>query len=172
MVFIKFSGLNGAGKSTTFQILTGAIPFNAGELYLNGKRLTSDNYKKAYETISYCPQTESNFPGLTVVQTLSFYLKAKGAPSASLTRISKRIIELTDLQEYSDSMADNLSGGNKRKLALAISLVGVPKLVLLDEPTTGNKPNVLNTLQKLLNRSNYPITQAWILSHVENFGLA
>lgn len=119
-------------------MLTGATQRTSGDIFLKGELIKASKMSKAYEILSFCPQSEQIFEGLTVSQTLFFYLMAQNAPPAHITHILKRIVALTNLQDYVNSTADSLSGGNKRKLTLAVALIGAPPLILLDEPTTGD----------------------------------
>jgi ABC-type multidrug transport system ATPase subunit len=145
------SGLNGAGKTTTFGMLTGAESVTSGQIFMFGQRMKKEYWNSSdYRNISLCPQHDSIFKRMTVKQTVLFYLKAHGAPSSNQSRIAKRLIELCDLTKFTDSTADTLSGGNKRKLSLAVSLVGSPSLILLDEPTTGVDPVARRKLWKCL----------------------
>ena len=130
-------------------LVTGSI--TSGQVFLKRNHLKPTKMPFFYELLSYCPQTECHFKDLTVLQIILFYLRVQGSPPSFTFRIAKRIIELTDLQDYSNSKADNLSGGNKRKLSLAIALISVKSLILLDEPTTGVDPMARRKIWHCLN---------------------
>nr|XP_037871414.1 uncharacterized protein LOC101740576 isoform X2 [Bombyx mori] len=124
-------GENGAGKSTTFSILTGEIRPTAGEVYLNEQKMTPR--KLCQGLISYCPQSDAIDPLLTVREILSFYCQLRGITDQD--DVIKRTLAMFELNSYSDVLSGNLSGGNKRKLCTAIAFMGRNPLVLLDEPT-------------------------------------
>lgn len=90
--------------------------------------------------IGYCPQFDTIFEGLTVMEHLQIYAALKGI-KASLRQalIDKQIVDM-DLVDYVNIRANNLSGGNKRKLSVSIAMIGNPPLVFLDEPSTGVDP--------------------------------
>ena len=131
-------GHNGAGKTTLINMLTGLYGPTAGDASVCGMKLTSeiDTIRKS---IGVCPQHDVLFSSLTVSEHLRFYgeLKCPSLPSADLeTKITHAIAEV-GLTEKVDAPAAALSGGQKRKLSLAIALIGEGKVVILDEPTSG-----------------------------------
>jgi len=90
--------------------------------------------------IGYCPQHDAIFVSLTVYENLKFYALVKGIISEQVEiQIEKCIIEL-GLDEYRNKPAGALSGGNKRKLSVAMALLGNPPIILLDEPSAGMDP--------------------------------
>jgi len=132
-------GVNGAGKTTTFKALTCENMPTGGEIFLNGIELT-ENFNNLRNLIGYCPQYDAIFEYMTVRENLEFYANIKGLKKEEIqTTVSEMIIEM-NLSEYEDKMSGNLSGGNKRKLSVAIAIIGNPPIVLLDEPSTGVDP--------------------------------
>lgn len=90
--------------------------------------------------IGYCPQFDAIFEGMTVKEHLTFYAKMKGVYRSLRSRIIDKQIRDMDLEEYVNVRAEKLSGGNKRKLSVAMAMIGNPPIVFLDEPSTGVDP--------------------------------
>ncbi|CAK4593959.1 unnamed protein product [Aphanomyces euteiches] len=118
-------GHNGAGKTTLISMLTGMIPVTSGDATINGLSL-SDNLSQIRQSLGMCPQHDVLYPELTVQEHLMFYGKIKGYT--------------VGLTEKRNVYSNELSGGMKRKLSLAIALLGDSKIVFLDEPTSGMDP--------------------------------
>uniref|UniRef100_A0A8C5ZH58 ATP binding cassette subfamily A member 7 n=1 Tax=Marmota marmota marmota TaxID=9994 RepID=A0A8C5ZH58_MARMA len=136
-------GVNGAGKTTTFRMLTGDIPPSMGEAVLAGHSVTSNYVAQepaaAHCHMGYCPQSDAIFELLTGREHLELFARLRGVPEALVTA-SLGLARL-GLPRYADRLAGTYSGGNKRKLATAVALVGDPAVVFLDEPTTGMDPS-------------------------------
>lgn len=132
-------GVNGAGKTTTFRSLTRAVRATAGEVTLMGHDVATD-FEKARRVIGYCPQYDTIFDLLTVKEHLEYYAVVKGIPPRFRAPLVDKAIQNLNLQAYADKPAGTLSGGNKRKLSVALALLGNPPVVLLDEPSAGMDP--------------------------------
>lgn len=127
-------GHNGAGKTSTISVLTGLFPPTSGDCYIYGHSIVNAT-NEARQSMGICPQHNVLFDGLTVTEHLAFFQKIKGLkPTQSGLRLSAEEIGLGD---YLRTTSAALSGGNKRKLSLAIALCGDPQFLLLDEPTSG-----------------------------------
>lgn len=139
--FAALLGHNGAGKTTTINMLTGLYEPTAGDASVYGMRLTSDMHA-IRQFIGVCPQHDVLFSLLTVSEHLRFYgeLKCPSLSSAELEDKITRLIAEVGLTEKVDAPSSSLSGGQKRKLSLAIALIGEGKVVILDEPTSGMDP--------------------------------
>ncbi|AKI97552.1 ABC transporter ATP-binding protein [Kosmotoga pacifica] len=133
-------GPNGAGKTTTIEILEGLRKPDAGEIFYFGKRVERVG-RDIKEVIGVQLQTSSFMDYLNVKETIEFF---GGLYSKSLK--PEELIELVELQEKARARVKNLSGGQKQRLAIAVALVNDPKIVFLDEPTTGLDPQARRLL--------------------------
>jgi len=131
-------GVTGAGKTSTFKCLTSETNINDGIVEINGIRI-ENNLNDISNLIGYCPQKDAIFDYMTVYENLNFYAAIKGINENRDEIIMDLIIEM-NLGNYRDKISGKLSGGNKRKLSVAISLIGNPPIILLDEPSTGMDP--------------------------------
>ena len=126
-------GGNGAGKSTTVNIIVGVLESDAGDVFIG--ELHSARARRA--KVGIATQETSLYPTLTCAEHLRFFGRLYGLRRAELGRSVERTVELTDLGEYRDARAETLSGGWRRRLNLAVALVHSPPVLLLDEPTAG-----------------------------------
>ena len=134
-----FLGTNGAGKTTSMSVVTGEMLPTMGRVWINGHDVV-DDAELARRDIGYCPQFDALNELLTPVEHLRLYCALRGVPKTVEDAVVNGLIGACDLLEHRDKLAKDLSGGNKRKLSLAIALVGGPTLVVLDEPTAGMDP--------------------------------
>ena len=132
-------GVNGAGKSTTFKTLTRDTIPTTGQITIAGYDVQKD-FQEARKLIGYCPQHDALFPILTVSEHLWFYAKIKGVPANKRYNMIEKSIEALNLKDHRNKLSQTLSGGNKRKLSVAIAMLGNPPIVLLDEPSAGMDP--------------------------------
>lgn len=132
-------GPDGAGKTTTIRMLLGLLKRTAGE----SRVLGFDSLKETYairERVGYIAQLFALPPDLTVMENMQFFADVQGVSRrAKETRIPE-LLEFAGLTEFTDRLASRLSGGMKKKLALACSLIHAPQVLLLDEPTLGVDP--------------------------------
>lgn len=140
-------GPDGAGKTTIIRILCGLINPTSGEAYLMDKNIKHER-SLIQKNIGYLSQIFSLYGDLTVDENIEFF-----ANIHNITDYHKRRDELltfTNLIEFRDRLANNLSGGMKQKLSLACSLIHKPKILFLDEPTTGVDPVLRRDFWKIL----------------------
>ncbi|KAM8765599.1 phospholipid-transporting ATPase ABCA7 [Rhynchonycteris naso] len=133
-------GVNGAGKTSTFRMVTGDTLPSGGEAILAGHSVTQEP-SMALCHMGYCPQSDAIFELLTGREHLELFARLRGIPEAKIVQTVSSSLGNLGLQQYADLSAGTYSGGNKRKLATAVALVGDPTVVFLDEPTTGVDPS-------------------------------
>ncbi|KAL3869286.1 hypothetical protein ACJMK2_041989, partial [Sinanodonta woodiana] len=143
-------GVNGAGKTTTFKMLTGDVSASKGNAYIEGYSILKDMVK-VRRNLGYCPQFDALDPLITGVEHLRFYARLRGIPEKDVKQVADWAIHKLDLVRYSDKVSGSYSGGNKRKLSTAIALIGNPKIIFLDEPTTGMDPKARRFLWNCIN---------------------
>ncbi|GMI20925.1 hypothetical protein TeGR_g12 [Tetraparma gracilis] len=134
-----FLGINGAGKTTTLSILSGEFPPTAGDAWIAGFDIQGDQ-SLIRRKIGYCPQFDALLELLTVEEHLDLYSRIKGVAVAKQAQVVQKIMKEMDLLDFANKAAGSLSGGNKRKLSVAIAMIGGPSIVFLDEPSTGMDP--------------------------------
>ena len=144
-------GLNGAGKTTAFKCITQEISSTSGEIFLNGVK-TNNNFDLIKNQFGYCPQYDAIFEYMTVFENLEFYAKLKGVKKEFIIQIVNAVIYEMKLDEFIKKMAGRLSGGNKRKLSVAISMLCSPPIILLDEPSTGMDPEARRFMWSIIHK--------------------
>ena len=130
-------GPNGAGKTSLVKILTGDQLASKGDGYVasEGKfHSVTESADTVYQILGYTPQFDALWDELTGREHLELFAAIKGASANSVTNV----IQKMELEQYADKCAGTYSGGNKRKLSVAIALFSDPRLVFLDEPSTGS----------------------------------
>uniref|UniRef100_A0A6I8P991 ATP binding cassette subfamily A member 2 n=1 Tax=Ornithorhynchus anatinus TaxID=9258 RepID=A0A6I8P991_ORNAN len=142
-------GVNGAGKTSTFKMLTGDESTTGGEAFINGHSVLKE-LLQVQQSVGYCPQFDALFDELTAREHLQLYTRLRGIPWKDEERVVKWALEKLELRQYADKPAGTYSGGNKRKLSTAIALIGYPAFIFLDEPTTGMDPKARRFLWNLI----------------------
>ncbi|XP_077552729.1 phospholipid-transporting ATPase ABCA3-like [Haemaphysalis longicornis] len=127
-------GVNGVGKTTTFRVLTGELLPHEGDAYISGFSLVRDT-AKFRRNIGYCPEKDGLLEMMTGRETLLLFGRLKGI--AMTSEYLEAQLDIFHLAEFADHLVGTYSAGNKRKLSLCIAMLGLPKLVLLDEPFVG-----------------------------------
>ena len=132
-------GPNGAGKTSILSILMGTLGYNAGTAMVNNCIIPGD-VQKAYKVLGYCPQFDVLFDFMTVEECLRFYGMIKGIDEQKLPEVIEQCLDSLALTEHRHKYTKDLSGGNKRRLCVAIAFMGNPTVIILDEPSTGLDP--------------------------------
>jgi ABC-2 type transport system ATP-binding protein len=132
-------GPDGAGKTTLLRIAAGLLPLDAGEMRVCGLSAAEDP-QEIQERIGYMPQRFGLYEDLSVQENLNLYADLHGVSSQERRARYPRLFEMTALGPFTERLAGRLSGGMKQKLGLACTLIRLPELLLLDEPTVGVDP--------------------------------
>jgi ABC-2 type transport system ATP-binding protein len=132
-------GADGAGKTTTMRLLVGALRADAGDINICGYDINKQT-EQARSQFGYLSQRFSMYEDLTVLENIRFFAEVRGLKSDEWQPRCMEILEFVGLSDFKDRRAGQLSGGMKQKLGLASALVTRPRVLLLDEPTTGVDP--------------------------------
>jgi lipopolysaccharide export system ATP-binding protein len=142
-------GRNGAGKTTTFRMILGMVTPDSGAVALDATDITHlPMYQRARLGIGYLSQERSDFRRLTVWQNLQAILETLKISRGERNRRAEQLLDQYGLTKTRNQRAETLSGGERRKLEIARSLVTQPKLILLDEPFSGVDPVAVEDLQR------------------------
>lgn len=156
--FLAFIGPNGAGKTSLFNLVSGITPVSRGTIELDGADVTNEAaYARARRGLGRTFQTSSLWPGMTVADHVRLAAQATDGGSYRVWRradpypeLVAKVLARTELAHRADTVADTLSHGEKRKLELAVLLVGEPRLMLLDEPMAGVSAEEVPALTELI----------------------
>ena len=145
-------GINGSGKTTILRLLVGYYKPTKGEvLYLNKKLKKVEG--KLRSEIGFTTQDSAFYPKLTVEENIKYFGALYGLPKKTIESNSDRILKLVELDHVRNRIAEQLSGGMQRRLDMACSLIHVPKVVILDEPTEDLDPllrkDILHLIKKI-----------------------
>lgn len=146
-------GPNGAGKTTSFYMVVGLVSPEEGSIELDSKDITGlPIYERARLGISYLPQEPSVFRKLTVQENIQVALDAQNITGSHKQETIERLINEFSLNHITDSYGYALSGGERRRVEIARSLVGQPKFLLLDEPFAGIDPIAVYDIQQIIRK--------------------
>ena len=144
-------GPNGAGKTTTFYMIVGLVQPNGGKVTFDGKDTTHQPmYMRSRLGMGYLPQEESIFRRLTVRENIMGVMETQPYTRQEREEQSQSLMEKFGIDHVADNLAITLSGGEKRRLTIARSLVTSPKLLMLDEPFSGVDPIAVSEIQEII----------------------
>lgn len=162
-------GPNGAGKTTIMRILTCFMNPTYGEAVINGKN-TLDDPIEVKKQIGYLPENTTLYSDMMVYDYLYFIAEIRGIPNDDIPSAIKKMVKLTSLEEVITKQINQLSHGYKKRVGLASVMIHDPKILILDEPTTGLDPNQIITFRKMLrtlSEKKTVILSTHILSEIE-----
>ncbi len=148
-----FLGPNGAGKTTTISILTSLIQPTQGTAVIDGHDILEDA-TKVRSIIGVVPQSFALFPELTAAENLAYIGRLYGLSEPEITKRSDELLKIVSLSQHRDRIAGVFSGGMKQRLSLAASIISQPKILFMDEPTTGLDPQSRIAMRELTKRLN------------------
>lgn len=144
-------GPNGAGKTTSFYMIVGLVRPNGGRVVFSGTDVTDyPMYKRARLGMGYLPQEESIFRKMTVEQNILAILETISISKAERKSRCEQLLHQFGIEHIAKNQALTLSGGEKRRLTIARSLVTYPKLLMLDEPFSGVDPIAVYDVQQII----------------------
>ena len=161
-------GQNGAGKSTTMNMITGFIEPTEGTIIINGYDIMKKSLK-AKKQIGYMPENVPLYPELTVKEFVSYMAELKLVGRKERKQEVENVIKETGLEEVKNKLIRNLSRGYKQRVSMAGALVGNPEVLILDEPTVGLDPKQIIEIRNLiknLGKKHTVILSSHILSEI------
>lgn len=164
-----FLGPNGAGKSTTMNMITGYIGNTSGSVTINGYDILTEP-EEAKKCIGYLPEQPPLYMDMTVMEYLMFVAELKKIQKTERLEYVEDAMELTKLTDVSNRMIKNLSKGYKQRVGLAQAILGMPEMIILDEPTVGLDPVQIIEIRDLikeLGKNHTVILSSHILSEIE-----
>lgn len=163
-----FLGPNGAGKSTTMNIMTGYIGATEGDVVINGHSITEEP-QEAKKQIGYLPEIPPLYTDMKVIEYLKFAAELKGIEKNKREKAIQDAIELVKLSSVENRLIKNLSKGYKQRVGLAQAVLGLPDIIILDEPTVGLDPKQIIEIRdtiKQLGKKHTVILSSHILQEV------
>lgn len=165
---VGFLGPNGAGKSTTMNMITGYIEQTDGNIMVNGFD-TIKKPKKSKQEIGYMPEGVPLYTDLTVKEFVTYMAELRKIDKKNKKENVQKVLKETGLDNMQNKLIKNLSRGQKQRVSLAGTLVGDPKILILDEPTVGLDPKQITEIRSLikdLGKNHTVILSSHILSEV------
>jgi urea transport system ATP-binding protein len=143
-------GRNGVGKTTLLRSLMGLLPLKSGRVEFEGRDITAmPTYRRVAGGMAYVPQGREIFPRLTVEENLLMGMAAKPARNAAI--VPDRVYDMFPvLRQMLRRRGGDLSGGQQQQLAIARALVSDPKVLILDEPTEGIQPSIIQEIERVI----------------------
>ena len=139
-------GHNGAGKSTLFKMMLGLIPITSGDILLDGEKVNGPRFRETRRKIGYLPENVVLYDNLTGIETLYFFADLKAVPRKDCPAL----LEKVGLSHAASRRVREYSKGMRQRLGFAQALLGTPRLLFLDEPTTGLDPGAIRDFYRIL----------------------
>jgi ABC-2 type transport system ATP-binding protein len=168
---IGLIGKSGCGKSTLIKIMVGFHKPTSGKIFLDNTEITDDIHTMK-QLVGYTTQEGSFYEKLSVYENMRYYANLYNVPQKEKEKRIKELLEAVELSLSKNTLAADISGGMKRRLDFALSLIHNPKIVILDEPTTGLDPSLVDNfwriVQKVVKEDNIAVlVSTHILSEVK-----
>ena len=163
-----FLGPNGAGTSTTMNIITGYIGATGGTVKIDGYDIFKEP-EKAKKRVGYLPEIPPLYQDMTVKEYLVFVTELKKIPAKEKMKNIKEVLEMTKTTQVENRLIKNLSKGYKQRVGIAQALIGMPEIIILDEPTVGLDPKQIIEIRQLikeLGKNHTVILSSHILSEI------
>lgn len=146
---IGLLGSNGAGKSTTMNIICGVLNQTEGNVYINGIN-KKENPRLAKTQLGFLPQTPPLYTDFTVSEYLTYTADLRFMDKMLVKKAVAEVMDKTGIAHFSSRLIKNLSGGYRQRVGIAQAIIHKPKLVIMDEPTNGLDPNQVIEARKLI----------------------
>ena len=159
-----FLGANGAGKSTTIKMLSGILQPTSGTALIGGFDINKETIK-IKENIGYMSQKFSLYDDITINDNINFYGTVYGLSQKIITERKKILLQITELEGQENRLTKNLSVGLKQRLALGCAVLHRPKIIFLDEPTSGVDPLMRRKFWDLINDLSKEGTTVLVTTH-------
>ncbi len=158
-------GKSGSGKTTLFKIMIGACPYDMGIIFFEGKNL-HNNLKKLRKNMGFAAQSNTLFEELSIFENSYYFGKLYGMKRKKIKARFDELSSLLELKAFKNELIRNLSGGMMKRANLLVSLIHSPKLLILDEPTTGLDPLLRKNLWEYIREINKSGTTILVTSHL------
>jgi energy-coupling factor transport system ATP-binding protein len=150
--FVCILGHNGSGKSTIAKLLTGLLPVDSGEIYINGSLLNEKNVNEIRHQIGIVFQNPDNqFVGVTVKDDIAFGLENRQFPRETMLELIDKYAKLVNMEAFLQYNPENLSGGEKQRVAIAGVLAANPEVIIFDESTSMLDPKGVKEVNDVIN---------------------
>ncbi len=160
-----FLGPNGAGKTTTQRMLTTLLEPTSGEIWIDGRNLKKEAYH-AKRIMGMVPEVSNVYPELSGWDNLMFTARIYLVPKKEREQRAQELLEMFDLWEKRDVLAENYSKGMRRRLSIAMAIIHKPALLYLDEATTGLDAKSARDIQSLIRQLNADGTTIFMTTHL------
>jgi ABC-2 type transport system ATP-binding protein len=155
-------GINGSGKTTLLKLLIGFYKSTKGQIFYDREKIKNKKIKKE---LGFATQDNSFYNKLTVEENINYFGVLYGLPKSTIKKNMERLLKLLELDHVRNKIAENISGGMQRRLDMACSLIHVPRVIILDEPTEDLDPLVRKEILYLIKKIKEIGTTVIITSH-------